>query len=62
MTIALAQQPPPDEAAPPQGTIDDAIEAAVRAAENKKRWIQLIAGIAVLSIMSSINFAKKHAA
>ena len=53
MTIALAEQPPPQEAAPPQGPI----EAAVRAKENKKRWIQLIAGIAVMVLLSNYQYS-----
>jgi MFS transporter, OFA family, oxalate/formate antiporter len=53
MTIALAQKPPPDEAAPPKGPT----EAAVRAAENKKRWIQLIAGIAVMVLLSNYQYS-----
>jgi len=53
MTIALAKQPPPDEALPPQGPI----EAAVRAAENRKRWIQLIAGIAVMVLLSNYQYS-----
>ena len=53
MTIALAEQQPPEETAPMPGPI----EAAVRAKENRKRWIQLIAGIAVMVLLSNYQYS-----
>jgi OFA family oxalate/formate antiporter-like MFS transporter len=53
MTIALANQPAADQGAASPSPLD----AVIRASENKKRGIQLVAGIAVMVLLSNYQYS-----